>query len=517
MACGFSRRGAARRARRRDPGGPRSATSRSPSRCGTAGAIRFAEEPARRPLPGAQRRRAHRPRPDRAACASTRERGRAGDARALPGRRPDRLRARAPRRGRRDHRVPREARPGRDRHRRDQRRRLRARALGARPDPAGRAVSIEREVFPRLVGNGLYGRRLEGYWMDIGTPERYLQASWDILEGRVETERRRDGRRRACFVDDGAEIDAGADARSRARSSRAGSRGSAAGAPSVSRGRPAGRTAAWARTPRSRGSILAAGVPRRRGRGRRAGRDDRRRARAVAAGAPCGEGARIGPGEASRRRWMPRERAPLETDPRGRPDEPARRRARAARPPARRALAGRVGRGSSRIEAQRPRRLRHGRLGDRRRSSRRAALGDRLSKPLLVVPRLRAALLDAAPTARCSARATRATPRRRSPAYAAAEALGARRFVATTGGALAEAARARRRAGDRPARRPAAARRGRLHVRASPPRSRRWCGAAPPIRTEIDAAAAAPRGAAATPARRAPPRSPTQHRRQRSR
>jgi mannose-1-phosphate guanylyltransferase len=54
--------------------------------------------------------------------------------------------------------------------------------------PRGRAVSIEREIFPRLVGRGLYGRRLEGYWMDIGTPERYLQASWDILEGTVETE-----------------------------------------------------------------------------------------------------------------------------------------------------------------------------------------------------------------------------------------------------------------------------------------------------------------------------------------
>lgn len=54
--------------------------------------------------------------------------------------------------------------------------------------PAGRAVSIEREVFPRLVGNGLYGRRLDGYWMDIGTPERYLQASWDILEGTVATD-----------------------------------------------------------------------------------------------------------------------------------------------------------------------------------------------------------------------------------------------------------------------------------------------------------------------------------------
>jgi mannose-1-phosphate guanylyltransferase len=53
--------------------------------------------------------------------------------------------------------------------------------------PAGRAVSIEREVFPRLVGEGLFGLLLDGYWMDIGTPDRYLQASWDILEGRVET------------------------------------------------------------------------------------------------------------------------------------------------------------------------------------------------------------------------------------------------------------------------------------------------------------------------------------------
>ena len=49
--------------------------------------------------------------------------------------------------------------------------------------PPGENVSIERDVFPRLVGEGLYGLLLDGYWMDIGTPERYLQASWDILEG----------------------------------------------------------------------------------------------------------------------------------------------------------------------------------------------------------------------------------------------------------------------------------------------------------------------------------------------
>jgi mannose-1-phosphate guanylyltransferase len=51
----------------------------------------------------------------------------------------------------------------------------------------GQAVSIEREVFPRLIGEGLCGLLLNGYWMDIGTPERYLQASWDILEGTVKT------------------------------------------------------------------------------------------------------------------------------------------------------------------------------------------------------------------------------------------------------------------------------------------------------------------------------------------
>jgi mannose-1-phosphate guanylyltransferase len=49
----------------------------------------------------------------------------------------------------------------------------------------GRAVSFEREVFPSLVGEGLYGWFAEGYWIDIGTPERYLEATYDLLSGRV--------------------------------------------------------------------------------------------------------------------------------------------------------------------------------------------------------------------------------------------------------------------------------------------------------------------------------------------
>ncbi|HEY4449992.1 MAG TPA: NDP-sugar synthase [Solirubrobacteraceae bacterium] len=60
-----------------------------------------------------------------------------------------------------------------------------------------RNVSIEREVWPRLVANGLYGSPSESYWLDIGTPARYLQGTFDILEGNVETavrERLGDGR-----------------------------------------------------------------------------------------------------------------------------------------------------------------------------------------------------------------------------------------------------------------------------------------------------------------------------------
>jgi mannose-1-phosphate guanylyltransferase len=74
--------------------------------------------------------------------------------------------------------------------------------------PPEREVSIEREVFPRLIGDGLGALRLDGYWMDIGTPERYLQASWDILEGRVATRVRPTAP--GLLVGAGAEIDSGA-------------------------------------------------------------------------------------------------------------------------------------------------------------------------------------------------------------------------------------------------------------------------------------------------------------------
>src|SRR3954468_8831047 len=53
--------------------------------------------------------------------------------------------------------------------------------------PADKNVSIEREIWPRLIGNGLYGFPAHAYWLDIGTPDRYLQGTFDIIEGNVET------------------------------------------------------------------------------------------------------------------------------------------------------------------------------------------------------------------------------------------------------------------------------------------------------------------------------------------
>jgi mannose-1-phosphate guanylyltransferase len=55
---------------------------------------------------------------------------------------------------------------------------------GVRPDGP---VSIEREVFPLLieVGAPMYGFVSDAYWMDLGTPQKYLQATFDALEGRI--------------------------------------------------------------------------------------------------------------------------------------------------------------------------------------------------------------------------------------------------------------------------------------------------------------------------------------------
>jgi len=70
----------------------------------------------------------------------------------------------------------------------------------------GRNVSIEREVWPLLIGRGLYGYPSESYWLDIGTPERYLQGTFDIIEGNVQTAVRERLGSDWLAVDEGAQV-----------------------------------------------------------------------------------------------------------------------------------------------------------------------------------------------------------------------------------------------------------------------------------------------------------------------
>ena len=78
--------------------------------------------------------------------------------------------------------------------------------------PAGRAVSIEREVFPELVGHGLYARApgglLDGHRRPRALPAR---RAWDILERRVETDAGDRLDDDGMLIEEGAEVAGDAD------------------------------------------------------------------------------------------------------------------------------------------------------------------------------------------------------------------------------------------------------------------------------------------------------------------
>ena len=74
-----------------------------------------------------------------------------------------------------------------DRHAQHLGRRLRARARGARPARARPARLDRARRLPAARRQRPLRLRAENYWLDIGTPERYLEATFDILEGTVGT------------------------------------------------------------------------------------------------------------------------------------------------------------------------------------------------------------------------------------------------------------------------------------------------------------------------------------------
>ena len=152
--------------------------------------------------------------------------------------------------------------------------------------------SIERSYFPSLIERGetFVAYVYDGYWIDIGTPEKYTQVHRDIMDGRYAAApfrdhaagrarwwRRRARSRRApriegpCFIDEGVVVKAGARIgpypvhrprhadrrerrRSRARSS--GRTAASAATPSVRQRRSSAATASSAATSRVNGGAV---------------------------------------------------------------------------------------------------------------------------------------------------------------------------------------------------------------------------------------------------------------------
>jgi NDP-sugar pyrophosphorylase family protein len=78
--------------------------------------------------------------------------------------------------------------------------------------PKDTAWSIERSFFPSLVERGetFVGYVHDGYWIDIGTPEKYLQVHRDILDGRYRAAPFA-GTGSSTWIAPGARVEAGAE------------------------------------------------------------------------------------------------------------------------------------------------------------------------------------------------------------------------------------------------------------------------------------------------------------------
>ena len=66
--------------------------------------------------------------------------------------------------------------------------------------PEGVAYSLERSLFPHMLEDAarLFGFVSRGYWMDIGTVDKYLQAHLDLLRGAASPDMAPGPRRRLC-------------------------------------------------------------------------------------------------------------------------------------------------------------------------------------------------------------------------------------------------------------------------------------------------------------------------------
>ncbi|WP_018023447.1 sugar phosphate nucleotidyltransferase [Corynebacterium ulceribovis] len=77
--------------------------------------------------------------------------------------------------------------------------------------PQGRAISVEREIFPKLLEDGarVFGHVDMSYWRDMGTPRDFVRGSSDLVRG-IAPSPLLAGRNGESLVEDSAAIGAGA-------------------------------------------------------------------------------------------------------------------------------------------------------------------------------------------------------------------------------------------------------------------------------------------------------------------
>jgi len=53
--------------------------------------------------------------------------------------------------------------------------------------PPGKEVSVERETFPQILEKGkeMYAFLHTGYWLDVGTTDKFMKANFDVLNGKI--------------------------------------------------------------------------------------------------------------------------------------------------------------------------------------------------------------------------------------------------------------------------------------------------------------------------------------------
>nr|CAA9223476.1 Glucose-1-phosphate thymidylyltransferase [uncultured Armatimonadetes bacterium] len=75
--------------------------------------------------------------------------------------------------------------------------------------PTGRPVSVERETYPQFLAEGrpIYALVRDGYWLDIGRPEQYRDATRAVLRRDVRVDLPGEWHPAGYWAQDGAEID----------------------------------------------------------------------------------------------------------------------------------------------------------------------------------------------------------------------------------------------------------------------------------------------------------------------